>query len=848
MADYPKQRYNLSHPERNGSAFDQVLTQQSYTTASSIDKIAAEDLRDLAGKNVLSEYSANNVVLRDARTVYSGAAEEGRRAGTEPARMYPAFVKMCEDLHLQIPQNDQTVRDNLDAGKNPNQILAEQFVFALNADYAAQLGWKPGQPATPELTNWANDCYRFFIRHFGYKDPKTGERDERNVLCAALHLDEDAPHIQLLFVPVTDYVRKVRAAMEPSRDKQGNIKYYLKEDSPYYKTRHKYTPLVVDGKDMTDEIQRDDQGELRMKMHQVRKTTADGKGTYVDKSQGWETYHTGKPRIAHSDMWQEFLDDRRQALQERGTALPEEYLKRDKDPHGKDLIRVIMRPYNALQDVYQEEVAQKYGLARGRVGSHGKGERPSKLTAQEYKEREEQRAALAHQRAEEAEQEAPAILQAAQDKAREQAKPILDEARKRRDEANRAAEQQEQRNQQAAQDYEKRKQEQDKALQDERKKLQAQAKAEVENWKEEAESQAANTRLQASHDADRIRSDAQVDRENKEYIDHLAAALKQVQPDPETGQVAGQRPDPPGVYYELEKPLRKDPKKPKVKVPRELLEDARKELKWQSSRKLMTDTLQHQLDPDWVAAKTAEIYAEADKRVETVRAQASADTEQARRQERWARERAQKIEQTDKGQLVTQVEALQDEAQKRQENYNQLWNNYCEVVHDLGDSDAALSRKYEATRRREAQPDQDHQWAEQNPPVPMRDHRDGEAGPVSLFRPGDRKAVWEAMDDHDKRQERRIGVQTGRADRAESLIQRMKDLAAKVDQAIFERLPKTYRWLHKLFPELRETFGLDDLEQRQREEQERQIQAERERARQEAERLRKRKKEDEWEL
>lgn len=367
------------HPEKIGQPFDQVVKSQSYTTASSVSNICDEIARRKYGKNVIPENIKNNLVFKN------DLLELEQQTGKK-LTFYDLFLDRCSHLDLDVPVNDESVKDNLNDSKkygekpNGNRIIVEQLTFAMSSDFANQIGWHAGDPVTPEIEQWARDSYQFFIDNFGARDG-LGNRTDENVLVASLHLDEDAPHLQIAYIPLSDRVQKKIVGKEPARDKNGEIKYYLKPDSKYYNSRHKYTTLNVKNADgvtisMANEIQRDADGKLKMKMKQVRRRTAKGDSSFVpalkdaDGHAMYEVSHTGKPRISHSGQWLDFLDRRKRDMKRRGIETPAEYL----DANG----RSVMKPWNALQDVYFERVSSRYGMGRGRVGSHGKGERPSR--------------------------------------------------------------------------------------------------------------------------------------------------------------------------------------------------------------------------------------------------------------------------------------------------------------------------------------------------------------------------------------------------------------------------------------------------------------------------------------
>ena len=63
-------------------------------------------------------------------------------------------------------------------------------------------GYVPGEPLPLELQKFFADSYAFLKRQIGYHGT------DRNILSAAVHLDETTPHLQLYYLPIVDEGRK----------------------------------------------------------------------------------------------------------------------------------------------------------------------------------------------------------------------------------------------------------------------------------------------------------------------------------------------------------------------------------------------------------------------------------------------------------------------------------------------------------------------------------------------------------------------------------------------------------------------------------------------------------------
>lgn len=816
----PKQRYNVSHPEKNGQNFEQIVKNQKYTTFSSLNNVADEIDGEKRGKNVVHEYTENNICFIDRRYRSHLDSDGNEIFETDSEKKFETaeeiFRDFCNQENLKIPNNNQKFRDNLDSdsGKT-NQTIAEQFMFAMDKDYAEQIGWHTGMKTTPEVMQWAGDQMNFFKEHFGYKGLN-------NVLVAYLHLDEDAPHLQILYVPMSDYERKPIADKEPARDKNGDIKYILKAE--FAKPRKKYITLpesltAEQRAERLSQIEQDENGQPVMKMKQVRKTTVDENGkthSWVPVSHDasgyarYETRHTGVYRIGSTAMWQGFLAERKEDMRQRGIPVPEPYI----DNQGRNQ----MKAWNALQDVYQEEVGSKWGLDRGRVGSHGKGDRPSALTADEKRQQAEQRAEIAKQRAKDAEVEADQTEKLAQQRvnqadfnarsaeqqskqrirtANQQANNAEQEANQRKEAADKERAEAEQR-QQAAK---RAKAEADKHIADVNQQAQEnwnrREKARRKKLTDATDAELAMGQLQAEN----VRGEAQAKLDAAKAYESNVQAL--------TSAVLPQDADP-SAYCLLTLNPEQDLKPVALKkgfyqVSAEQLEQWQQEGKALFAGAQANQELLRLLDPADLEQRFQAIYAARDQSVAMAKASekrnvdaANRKTATAKQREQRAKDEAAAIRQTDTGKLLTAYQALEGKYTDLQDLAIGQSNRIDSLSLQLAAEDKNLCERYQKTGDRN-----DYDTWTTTHPIGLEGKQS-----VQLLDSDTRTKMWGVLDGHVQQKERRAATMEKKANHLEQVVQSMKEKVQEADHWLQENHPKAHELLHKTFPKLQETFGL----------------------------------------
>lgn len=81
-------------------------------------------------------------------------------------------------------------------------VAFEGVIITSDRAFFENLGYIPGEPLPCELQKFFADSYLFLLREIGYHGT------DRNILSAAVHLDETTPHLQLYYLPVVDEGRK----------------------------------------------------------------------------------------------------------------------------------------------------------------------------------------------------------------------------------------------------------------------------------------------------------------------------------------------------------------------------------------------------------------------------------------------------------------------------------------------------------------------------------------------------------------------------------------------------------------------------------------------------------------
>ena len=110
------------------------------------------------------------------------------------------FKKSEGGLHAQWKQTMQDL--NATFKETKKAVAFEGVIITSDNAFFEERGYVPGEPLPLELQKFFADSYAFLKRQIGYHGT------DRNILSAAVHLDETTPHLQLYYIPVVDEGRK----------------------------------------------------------------------------------------------------------------------------------------------------------------------------------------------------------------------------------------------------------------------------------------------------------------------------------------------------------------------------------------------------------------------------------------------------------------------------------------------------------------------------------------------------------------------------------------------------------------------------------------------------------------
>lgn len=110
------------------------------------------------------------------------------------------FKKSEGGLNAQWKKTVQAL--NATFKETKKAVAFEGVIITSDRAFFENLGYIPGEPLPCELQKFFADSYLFLLREIGYHGT------DRNILSAAVHLDETTPHLQLYYLPVVDEGRK----------------------------------------------------------------------------------------------------------------------------------------------------------------------------------------------------------------------------------------------------------------------------------------------------------------------------------------------------------------------------------------------------------------------------------------------------------------------------------------------------------------------------------------------------------------------------------------------------------------------------------------------------------------
>ncbi len=110
------------------------------------------------------------------------------------------FKKSEGGLNAQWKKTVQAL--NATFKETKKAVAFEGVIITSDRAFFENLGYVPGEPLPYELQKFFADSYLFLLQEIGYHGT------DKNILSAAVHLDETTPHLQLYYLPVVDEGRR----------------------------------------------------------------------------------------------------------------------------------------------------------------------------------------------------------------------------------------------------------------------------------------------------------------------------------------------------------------------------------------------------------------------------------------------------------------------------------------------------------------------------------------------------------------------------------------------------------------------------------------------------------------
>lgn len=108
--------------------------------------------------------------------------------------------------------NDIKTALNAGGKETKNGIAFEGMVITADKSFFEGYGWEQGKPMPPEVVKFFDDSYKWAKSEIGYQGT------DKNIMSAVVHADENTPHLQLYYLPITDkWQEKVYAKSEDGK-------------------------------------------------------------------------------------------------------------------------------------------------------------------------------------------------------------------------------------------------------------------------------------------------------------------------------------------------------------------------------------------------------------------------------------------------------------------------------------------------------------------------------------------------------------------------------------------------------------------------------------------------------
>ena len=148
----------------------------------------------------IEKFSKGDLGKIGAETERTARCHRNEDIDSERTPLNYYFKKSEGGLNAQWKQTMQGL--NATFKETKKAVAFEGVIVTSDKAFFEERGYVPGEPLPLELQKFFADSYAFLKRQIGYHGT------DRNILSAAVHLDETTPHLQLYYIPVVDEGRK----------------------------------------------------------------------------------------------------------------------------------------------------------------------------------------------------------------------------------------------------------------------------------------------------------------------------------------------------------------------------------------------------------------------------------------------------------------------------------------------------------------------------------------------------------------------------------------------------------------------------------------------------------------
>ena len=148
----------------------------------------------------IEKFSKGDLGKIGAETERTARCHRNEDIDSERTPLNYYFKKSEGGLHAQWKQTMQDL--NATFKETKKAVAFEGVIVTSDKAFFEERGYVSGESLPLELQKFFADSYAFLKRQIGYHGT------DRNILSAAVHLDETTPHLQLYYIPVVDEGRK----------------------------------------------------------------------------------------------------------------------------------------------------------------------------------------------------------------------------------------------------------------------------------------------------------------------------------------------------------------------------------------------------------------------------------------------------------------------------------------------------------------------------------------------------------------------------------------------------------------------------------------------------------------